>query len=243
MKKLTSGQIIVGIVAVFVGLTISVQIYSLDGNVVEGSLIPIQKAQSLAAELAKLKDEREVLMEEYTSLEAKIKEIQDTEAKEDVLIRNVVTELDKYKTISGMRDVKGPGVIITVQDPPTEANMENGESTIMYNYSLLLMLINKLNDAGAEAISINGQRYMSVTEISLAGSNVNINSVPTAPPFIIRAIGNPDTLDATLNIRFGIVDQMRSRYDLQVKIEKRDEIIVPRYNEIIKFRYAVPIEE
>ncbi len=121
--KINSGQIIVGIVAVFVGLTISLQIYSLDGDVVAGGLIPRQKAQSLAAELKKAKDEKEVLMEEYVILEAKIKEIQDTEAKEDVLVRNVVTELEKYKTISGMKDVVGPGVIVTVQDPPTE-NME-----------------------------------------------------------------------------------------------------------------------
>ena len=107
----------------------------------------------------------------------------------------------------------------------------------------LPIFVNKLNEAGAEAISINEQRIVSKTEISLAGSNVNINSVPTAPPFIIKAIGDKDTLEATLNIRFGIVYTMREQYSLQISVKKQDEIIIPRYNGIIKFRYAKPVDE
>lgn len=61
----------------------------------------------------------------------------------------------------------------------------------MLRSDLLLSLVNKMKDAGAEAISINGQRIITTTEISLAGNNVNINTVPTAPPYVIKAIGNP----------------------------------------------------
>lgn len=211
--------------------------------VIGGGLVPIQKAQGLAADLKKVREEKEILVEELTALETKIKEIEESESKDDILIRNLVSELDKYKMISGMTEVEGPGVIITVDDPPADdVNNFSDMSLIMYNYDLLLSLINKLNDAGAEAISINEQRIVAITEISLAGSNVNINSTPTAPPFTIKAIGNPDTLDSTLNIRFGIIDQMVNRYNLQVKVQKSDEINIPRYNDIIKFRYAVPVE-
>ena len=240
--KTKSGQIVIGFLALIIGLSISVQIHSMDGDVIGGGLVPVQKAQSLAQELQNVRDEKAILIEELTSLETKIKEIEEAESKDDILIRNLVSELDKYKMISGMTAVKGPGVTITVDDP-TEDELDYSEmSVIMYNYDLLLSLINKLNDAGAEAIAINDQRIVAITEISLAGSNVNINSIPTAPPFLIKAIGNPDTLESTLNIRFGIVDQMRNRYNLQVKTQKSDEITIPRYNDIIKFRYAVPVE-
>ncbi|NLK71546.1 MAG: DUF881 domain-containing protein [Clostridiales bacterium] len=240
--KITSGQIVIGILALIIGLSISIQIGALDGDVIEGGLVPIQKAQSLAQELQKIRNEKEILVEEVTSLEAKIKEIEEAESKDDILLQSLISELDKYKMISGMKEVKGPGIIITIDDPPAEDVNYSDVSVIMYNYELLLSLLNKLNDAGAEAISINGQRIVAITEISLAGSNVNINSVPTAPPFEIKAIGNPETLDSTLNIRFGIIDKMRNRYSLQVKIQKSDEVVIPRYNEIVKFRYAVPVE-
>lgn len=239
--KINSGQIVIGLVALLIGLSISVQIHSLQGDVI-GGLVPIQKAQALASELKKVREEKENLRDELSELESKIKEIEDSKAKDNILIRNIVSELEKYKMISGMKAVKGPGVVVTIDDPPEEEMEYSSESVIMYNYNLLLSTINKLNDAGAEAISINGQRYVSITEISLAGTNVNINSVPTAPPFEIKAIGNPDTLDSTLNIRFGIIDQMRNVHNLQVKVEKKDEITIPRYNDIIKFRYAVPVE-
>lgn len=242
MKNI-KGQLAVGIVCIVLGLVLAMQFRSVQNNYLEG-IAPSQKAQELAGELKKIREEKQQLINEVNLLESKIKDIEEAESKEDVLVKNISAELEKYKIISGVRSVKGPGVVIVVDDPPRDPDFPSDVSVIMYNYDLLLSLINKLNDAGAEAITINEQRIVSRTEISLAGSNVNINSVPTAPPFIIKAIGNPDTLESTLNIRFGIVDQMRSdRYNLQISIKKQDEIIIPRYNEIIKFRYAKPVEE
>ncbi len=233
--------LIVGILALVVGLMLSMQIKNVQGNYI-GGLVPIQKAQDIANELKKVRAEKEILAEELAILESKMKEIEDSEAKEDILFRNIATELEKYKLIAGIKAVEGPGVVITIDDPPQEDTLFNDASIIMYNYDLLLLLINKLKDAGAEAVSVNEQRIIAVTEISLAGSNVNINSVPTAPPFVVKAIGNPDTMEATLNIRFGIIDQMKNRYDLQIELEKEDHVVIPRYNDILKFRYAMPVE-
>ncbi|QEK11956.1 DUF881 domain-containing protein [Crassaminicella thermophila] len=242
MKNIKA-QLAIGLVCVVLGLVLALQFKTVQNNYLGGAA-PAQKAQELAAELKKVREEKEALMSEVNALEGKIKEIEEAESKENVLVKNMSAELEKYKIISGLRKVKGPGVVVVVDDPPIDPEYSSDVSIIMYNYDLLLSLINKLNDAGAEAISINEQRYVSRTEISLAGSNVNINSVPTAPPFVIKAIGNPDTLESALNIRFGIVDQMKSeRYNLQVSVKKQDEIIIPRYNEIIKFRYAKPVED
>ncbi|MCT4592919.1 MAG: DUF881 domain-containing protein [Anaeromicrobium sp.] len=236
-------RISIGIICMILGLVLALQFRSVQNNYLQG-IGSAQKAQDLAVELKKVRREKDALKSEINSLEGKIKEIEESEAKEDVLVRNIRNELEKYKMISGLKRVKGPGVVVVIDDPPIDPQFPTDVSIIMYNYDLLLSLINKLNDAGAEAISINEQRVVSKTEINLAGSNVNINSVPTAPPFVVKAIGNPDTLASTLNIRFGIVEQMRSeRYNLRVTVEKKKEVLIPRYNEVIKFRYAKPVEE
>ncbi|QXM05822.1 DUF881 domain-containing protein [Crassaminicella indica] len=239
MKNIKA-QLAIGLVCIVLGVVIALQFKTVQTNL--GGVAPVQKAQELAAELKKIREEKEALLEEVNSLEAKMKEIEDAESKKNVLVKNMSAELEKYKIISGLRKVKGPGIVVVVDDPPMDPEFLT-DSTIMYNYELLLSLINKLNDAGAEAISINDQRFVSRTEINLAGSNVNINAVPTAPPFIIKAIGNPDTLESALNIRFGIVDHMKSMYNLQVSVKKQDEVVIPRYNEVIKFRYAKPVED
>lgn len=235
------GQLAVGIVCAVLGLVLALQFRSVQNNL--DGIAPAQKASELALELKKIREEKQQLLNEVTSLEAKIKAIEDSEAKEDVLVKNISDELEKYKIIAGLKSVKGSGVVVVVDDPPKDPETYFDESLIMYNYDLLLSVVNKLNEAGAEAVSINEQRIVSKTEISLAGSNVNINSVPTAPPFIIKAIGDKDTLEATLNIRFGIVYTMREQYNLQISVKKQDEIVIPRYNGIIKFRYAKPVDE
>lgn len=237
-----SGIIVITTLALLIGLIISIQIGTTASSDI-GGLIPVAKARGLEQELRELRAEKESIMQEYLELEDRMKEIEATTLSDDALLQAATKELERYRLSSGVVDVKGPGVIVTVDDPlPTEDNPGDGYSTIMLRYDLLLSLVNKLKDAGAEAISINGQRIIATTEISLAGDNVNINTVPTAPPYIIKAIGNADTLDATLTIRYGIVETMRNTYGLSVTIVKQEELEIPRYSGVIRFRYATPVE-
>lgn len=238
MKKI-SGMIVIGLLAMFIGLVISIQITTTQGSD-QGGLIPVAKAQGYLEELRKVRAEKDAALQQLNELEERLDKIEKEKADEDFFLKGVVTDLEKYKMAAGVVDVKGPGVVITVDDPiPTEEFSEE-YSVIMLRYELLLSLVNKLKDAGAEAISINGQRIIATTEISLAGDNVNINTIPTAPPYIIKAIGNPDTIESTLTIRFGIIEQMKS-YNLRISIVKTDAVEIPRYSGILTYRYAEPV--
>lgn len=242
MNSKYSGVIVIGVLALLVGLLISAQIQTTQGSDI-GGLIPIAKAQGFEAELKKVRLEKDAALQELQKLEFRIAEIEKEKADEDILLAGIIKDLEKYRIAAGVVDVRGPGVTITLEDPVPTDQYQQETSFIMENSELLVSLVNKLKDAGAEAISINGQRIISQTEISLAGDNVNINTVPTAPPYIIKAIGNPDTIESTITIRFGIIEQMRDRFGLQVKIEKAGEVVIPRYSGIIKYRYAKPVEE
>ncbi|MGI6727678.1 MAG: DUF881 domain-containing protein [Anaerovoracaceae bacterium] len=240
--KEKGGIIVIAVLALLIGLVISIQIRTTESSDV-GGLIPVAKAAGLVQELKEVRAEKDKIMQEYLDLEERLEEIEQKNLSEDALIQAATQDLEKYKISSGVVDVIGPGIIVTVDDPiPTEGNPDDGYSTIMLRYDLLLSLVNKLKDAGAEAISVNGQRIIATTEISLAGDNVNINTVPTAPPYIIKAIGNPDTLESTLTIRYGIVETMRNTYGLQVNLEKQKELKISRYSGVIKFRYAKTVE-
>ena len=241
--KNKGGIVVITVLALLIGLIISVQISTTESSDV-GGLIPVGKLVGLEQQLKELRTEKETIMQEYLELEARLEEIEQKNLSENALMQAVTQDLEKYKMSSGVVDVVGPGIIVTVDDPiPIEGNPGDGYSTIMLRYDLLLSLVNKLKDAGAEAISINGQRIIATTEISLAGENVNINAIPTAPPYSIKAIGNPDTLESTLTIRYGIVETMRNNYGLQVSLSKQKELTIPRYSGVIKFRYAKTVDE
>lgn len=232
----------VGIIAMFVGVVLAVQISTTAGSD-QGGLVPLAKLKGYEQALKEAQEEKEDALSELLDLEKRLSEIEKEKAEEDSLIAGLVQDNDKYKMAAGVTDVEGPGIVISIKDPANEEYYIEDYSVIMYNYELLLSLVNKLKEAGAEAVSINEQRVVNTTEISLAGSAVRINGRSTAQPYTIKAIGNPETLESTITIRGGIVESMRSKYGLTVDIEKSEELQIARYSGLINFKYAQPISD
>lgn len=240
MIKYKSGIAIIFALALIMGLIVSIQLNTSESSD-RGGLVTSIQAAALEKQLKDVRNEKDLILAEYLELEQRLKDIEQQNLSEDAILQAALADLEKYKIATGAVDVKGPGVIITIDDPlPTEEDPGDGYSTIMLRFELLLSLVNKLKEAGAEAISINGQRIIARTEISLAGDNVNINTVPTAPPYIVKAIGDPDTIDGALNIRFGLFESMRG-FDLQVSLVKQEEIEISRYSGVIRYIYAKPV--
>ncbi|MBK5245938.1 MAG: DUF881 domain-containing protein [Peptostreptococcaceae bacterium] len=240
MKK-NGSAITVGLLALFIGLILSVQISTNAGSD-QGGLVPLAKLKGYEAELDKVKGEKAEALQQLIDLEKRLTAIESEKAKEDTFVSGMVNDLEKYRMFSGVVDVQGPGVLITINDPVADKYQED-YSVITNNFDLLLGLVNRLKEAGAEAISINEQRISNTTEISLAGSNININGTPTAPPYFIKAIGNPQTLDGAINLRGGIIYIMKAKYNLVVDTEIKDKILIGRYNDVIIFKYAESIPE
>lgn len=242
MKKY-AGTIIMGVLAAVVGLIISVQINTAQGMEAErGGLVPVSQIRAQETELTKLRNENSQLTQELIAKEELLMKMQEEKAKEDDSLQAVLTDQEKYKLAAGAVEVKGPGVIITLEDPAADKEIGDSYSELIYRCDLILELVNRLREAGAEAISINGHRIVAATEISLAGDNVNINGTPTSPPYTVKAIGKPDTLESAITIRFGILEQMRS-FGIRTDVIKQDELTIPRYSGVITFRYAKPVVE
>ncbi len=231
-------KVIIAVVCMALGVVLSIQFRIVQGN--KGALLPNQKSTELSNELKRVQEEKEGLLRELAQLEQQLTDFQNSASKENVLIKNLNQELDKYRVIGGFKDVRGPGVIVTVDNPPKDANF-NADVNIVYEYELLLGLINELKAAGAEAVSVNDQRLISTSEIRSAGNAININAVPQQPPYIVKAIGNKDTLDGALNQVFGIVSILRDHRYL-VSVQKQDDISIVRYKDVVKLKYAQPVE-
>ncbi len=239
-KKNKGNFVIVGILALFIGIVLAVQIQTTSGSD-QGGLVPLAKLKGYEAELKKAKDERERAMSQYMELEEKLTSIETEKAEEDIFVKGLVDEIEKNKMAAGLLDVIGPGVVVTINDPKNVDEYQQDFSVITFNYELLLSLVNKMKEAGAEAISINEQRIVQTTEISLAGSHININGTATAPPYTVKAIGNPETLQNALNIRGGVIQDMKMKYGLIVGFSTKNEMTIPRYTGVIEFKYAKTI--
>lgn len=97
--------------------------------------------------------------------------------------------------LTGTAQTKGPGLVITVDDAPT-SGLEDGDPADRILDLDLQHLANGLWWAGAEAVSINGQRLTSLTAIRGADKAITVDYRPLARPYVVEAIGDPETLEA-----------------------------------------------
>lgn len=101
--------------------------------------------------------------------------------------------LRRLQISTGYLAVTGPGVRITVKDAADPGN--GGE---LVRDTDLRRLVDGLWQAGAEAISINGQRLSPLSAIRNSGAVVNVNYSPLRSPYVVSAIGDPKRLQADL---------------------------------------------
>jgi uncharacterized protein YlxW (UPF0749 family) len=104
-------------------------------------------------------------------------------------------QLANLDVLAGAGKVAGGGMRIVVDNAPEGGDVTDPDSAKGDILDIdLQQAVNGLWSAGAEAITINGQRMTSLTAIRNAGESITVNYRPLARPYTIEAIGDPDTL-------------------------------------------------
>ena len=148
-------------------------------------------------------------------------------------------EVENLEITAGLVEVTGPGVSVVMMDS-TAANTGGEEADYLIHDSDLLKVVNELRSAGAEALSLNGERLLASSEIRCAGAVVTVNGRQYAAPYVIFAIGDPETLYNALTMRSGVVDVL-SQWKIQVQVTTSRELTIPGYQGAVEYRYARPI--
>lgn len=97
--------------------------------------------------------------------------------------------------------------------------------------------------AGAEAISINGERLTPSSAIIDIGPSVLVNSAYLAAPYQVTALG-PRDLYPRLAAAPGFVDFILARaeaYGIKVSFAEPAEVQVPAFAGTVTLRYARPV--
>ena len=234
--KNTKYQIAIAFVCVVLGLMVSIQFRTVKQGV---GPVSEYRARELASQLKKIREENAKLQNVKKDYESKIKEYEDSASQGSVSAKILKTELDQARIIAGLEDVEGSGITVIVDD----LKFSEKVNYPLISYSMLLELLNELNAAGAEAVSINGQRIISTSEIrQVGGIHININTVSFAPPFIFKAIGDPKTLEAALRLREGIVEEFENT-GVAVTITQEQAVKILKYSGVIERKYAKVIKE
>ena len=148
--------------------------------------------------------------------------------------------LDGLKDDAGLSEIRGKGLEILLDDSPLALRDGANVSDIdLVQAADLRDIVNILNAANADAISVNNQRIISTSPISSVGTTILINNSHTAPSFTISAVGDTDMMleriqnDALLNSLFDRVSTNKLVFQVTVK----EWVSVPIYNGDLKINY------
>lgn len=203
-----------------------------------GGLVSQDRTAQLQQQLDTLRDQKTDLAGQLAALQASLGSISNDLAKEQEALADTQKAVLDARRAAGLTDVAGPGIVVTI-NPQTYT--EGGKRKIVKDItdSELLTLVNELDAAGAEAISINGHRLVATSAIRMAGAHININHVATDMPYEIRVIGDPDTLEAALQLYGGVLESLNEFY--VVKVDKQTAITIGAYEGKQGFAYAQPV--
>jgi len=186
----------------------------------------------LRDEVLKAKQKYEELYEKYEVQSKEIEEIRKKATESDSSLAEREQKVNENNKLLGETDIKGNGITIVLSDNKKILNEASGIGTDVSEYVLhyidLIQVVNALKNAGAEAISINGQRIVSTTAIVCIGNVISINGEKIANPFEIKAIGDQEKLYGGVTMLGGYVEILQ-KYGLVQSIEKQENIEIPKY--------------
>ena len=179
-----------------------------------------QRLSEAIVALNQMQAERDALLEQNKALEKTLKE------------GSFGTEMEELLAFAGLTEVTGTGVTVTMNDSSTRGGSDM--NAYLVHAEDLLSVVNELNGAGAEAVSINGQRMVGNSAITCAGSIVMVNGVRVAAPFEIAAVGKADVMESALRFPGGVIDQL-TPWGIEISVRKETAVTVPAYTQAALF--------
>ena len=238
MKRTQGWLVAVPAVAAAAGLLFAASAFTADGTDLRSTTTDLRtlvadradEVEDLRAELRELQDEKAELDEE----------IQDAEVEE---ARTQVAQLERP---AGMLPVSGPGLVVTLDDAPPERLDDPGVDVnlLVVHQQDIQAFVNALWAAGANAISLQGQRLISTTGIKCVGNTVVLEGVPYSPPYRIEAVGDIEAMRAGLEESRSVqvyTDYVEA-YGLGLDVDESTQLDIPGYEVTPRLQWAEPIE-
>lgn len=221
------------VICIVLGITISLQYKSIYTNE-QMDVIQNIRLEDLKDQLLLEKRNNEDLRRRNNELEEQNRKFENAYGDINAIEQSLKSELERARIIAGLTDVKGAGIVVTLD------NSEYG----MVEAIDILSVINELRASDAQAISINEERIVALTEVREAGRYIVINGRQKMAPFVIKAIAEPANLENALKVVGGVAERLQELYKINFTIEKRNELIIPKVRDdgtVIKIDLLTPV--
>lgn len=189
---------LIGVLCGLLGFALAVQVHS-----TQSTALPAAREEDLVSILDDLSAREDRLRAEINDLQAAKAGIGSGTDRTTAALMEARRRAGELGVLAGTVGAQGPGVVLTVREGSKHLPAE-----------LLLDALEELRGAGTEAVQIGdgsgrAVRVGTSTWFTDAGNGISVDGTTLVAPYEIRAIGDPATMSAALNIPGGVSDTVR----------------------------------
>ncbi|HNX92413.1 MAG TPA: DUF881 domain-containing protein [Syntrophomonas sp.] len=225
-----TGQVSIMVVCLVLGIMLAVQFKNTQNTDVN---LRGARNDEVYERYMEVTEERDALAKEVLSLREKMVNVTNNNNAN----RELQEEMQKVNMAAGLLPVYGQGITVTLNDSARSPEMGEDPNGLLVHDVDILNVVSELKASGAEAISVNGERIIAMSEVRCAGTTILVNTNKIAPPFIVKAIGDPQMLESGLTIKGGVAQKLKD-YGLQVQIQKNNNVEIPAYTGVVKTSFS-----
>lgn len=223
VRRAPPTQIMIGILCVLLGFfgVVQLRLQADDSN------LRTARQSDLIRILDDLNDRSERLDSEIRDLETRRDELQSGSDRSKAALSEAEQRRSVLGILAGTVPAKGPGITLRITDPQQKIDA-----------AVLLDTLQELRDAGAEAVQINDVRVVASTDfLDAEPGSVRIDGKVVKAPYLLKVIGDPDTLDPALRIPGGVFAVLDER-GATPTVETRKQITVDATRPTADLDYA-----
>ena len=214
---------IIVLCAFILGVLIAIYIKTLNPNRV---YITLEEKKDLEKKIEKEVQEIDKLKKIKNEYEKSLNEYKYAKNNETSVKDLMSDELNYLKEFTGTSQVLGEGIILTIKDSEKDLEENQNPNDLLVHDIDILRIINDLKKAGAKAISINGERLINLSKIKCSGPTIKVNDKTYGQPFVIKAIGNIETLKSALISPESYTSILKEVYGIYIKVIDKKDITV-----------------
>jgi uncharacterized protein YlxW (UPF0749 family) len=238
LRGVPSWQITLGVALLALGFLIAAQLAS------EGPRIryTTQERSPLVETVNGLQRQQQALKDRILSLRAQIQQQEQLGEGSAALVRQLNDDLRRARVAGGLVPLRGSGVVFQLEDSQQPAAPGRNNDDYRVSARDIRAIVEELWLAGAEAVSVNGERLTTSTAILDIGASVLVNSAFLAGPYQISAIGPADLYERVSSSQ-GFGDFLTARavtYGIRVSYYQPNPVDVPAFAGTVTLRFGKP---
>ena len=227
LRAIPTWQVTLGFALLALGFLIAAQLAAQGPRV----RYTTQERTPLVETATELQRQQDELRRRVTELREAIAKLEEQGQGTTQLVRELNSELEKARIAAGLIPLEGSGIVLQLDDSSLPVPEGADESDYLVTARDIRTVIAELWLAGAEAISVNGERVTVSTGVLDIGHTILVNSAYLSPPYQVSAIGPGDLIDQ-LGLSEGWRDFIQTRrgtFGLDVSFAEPAVVDIPAF--------------